>query len=354
MEFVKNTWYFAAWSEEVGEGDLFARTFCGKPIVLLRDANGDTVAMLDRCPHRFAPLSMGKYADGIVKCCYHGLEFGLDGKCVRNPHPSGKIPRNAAVPVFATHERHSAIWIWMGDAAQADPALIPDYSKIDEYGVTRFDHFVMDAPYDLIVDNLLDCSHTSFVHDGILGNEPMVAAPTEIAQTGATLNVVRYARDVPPPSMFDMIFRQDGQNVDCWTDFRWDPPCCLLLDVGVCPPGAEKSEGTGYYGIHILTPETDETTHYFTAACRWNINPATENDEMRLKIADLRRFAFEDQDEPLIKAQHRIRQMSDPDDLRPVMLETDAGVVRWRRIIDQMLDRERETTDESTETKNVA
>ena len=345
MEYLHNTWYFAAWSDRIEAGKLFPRTIIDTPIVFTRRSDGRVSALDDRCPHRFAPLSMGRIEGDRIVCGYHGLEFDGSGACVRNPHPSGKIPMAARVRSYPVVEKHSGVWIWMGERA-ADPALIPDFSKLDDTSggpaVTRRDHIVMDVPYDLIVDNLLDCSHTSFLHDGLLGNQPMIAAPTRIRQQGNTINVTRYACNVPPPGMFDMLFRQDGAPVDCWTDFRWDAPSCLLLDVGVTPPGQPKEEGTGFFGTHILTPETDTTTHYHFAATRWNIQAHTEHEDMRQKISDLRRFAFEEQDEPMIRAQHRNRLRMAPEELRPVMLETDVGVVRWRRVMDQLIAAERQ------------
>jgi vanillate O-demethylase monooxygenase subunit len=345
MEYLRNTWYFAAWSADIKPGAFFPRTILNRPLVFFRGTDGSVNALDDRCPHRFAPLSMGRLDHDRVVCGYHGLEFDGNGTCIRNPHPSGKIPAAARVRSYPTVERHSGVWIWMGERA-ADPSLIPDFSKLDDTsegpGVTRRDHIVMDVPYDLIVDNLLDCSHTSFLHEGILGNIPMVAAPTTITQTGDTLNVVRHACNVPPPGMFDMLFRQDGAPVDCWTDFRWDAPSCLLLDVGVTPPGRPKEEGTGYFGTHILTPETDTTTHYHFAATRWNIRPGSESAETRQKISDMRRFAFEQQDEPMIRAQFNRMRAAAHDELKPAMIETDIGVVRWRRIMGKLIAAERD------------
>lgn len=340
MTFLRNAWYFAAWQENIDQGELFARTILSRPLVFFRDQNNKIRAMDDRCPHRSAPLSMGRLSDGCISCCYHGLKFNADGECVENPHPSGKIPAAAKVRTYPIIEKHSGVWIWMGEK-QADPSLIPDYSIMDEgstkYNVARRDHLIMQASYELIIDNLLDCSHTSFVHEGILGTIDMIDAPTEIEQNGTTLNVIRYARDVEPPSMFDMIYRQDGKNADVWTDFRWDVPSNLLLDVGITAPGRPKEEGTGYYGIHIITPETETTTHYHTAASRWNIQPGSEAPEMKVKIADLRQFAFQEQDEPLIRAQQKILSMFPSDEIKPVMLETDLGVVRWRRIVEKLI-----------------
>ncbi|NKQ56987.1 aromatic ring-hydroxylating dioxygenase subunit alpha [Amycolatopsis sp. K13G38] len=342
MDYLRNTWYLAAWSEDIKDGKLFPRTLLERPLVFFRDTDGTVVALDDRCPHRFAPLSMGKLDGGRLRCGYHGLEFDSAGTCVRNPHGAGRIPRAALVRSHPVVERFGGVWYWAGDK-EPDPALIPDFARLDDDAqVTRRDHLVMDAPYDLIIDNLLDCSHTSFLHDGMLGNAEMLPVPTEVIQDGTTIRVVRWARSVPPPGMFDMLFRGDGAPVDTWTDFRWDPPSHLLLDVGVTPPGRPKEEGTGYFGTHILTPETATTTHYHTAAARWGIQPGTESSGVRLKVSDMRRFAFEEQDEPMIRAQHRTIQAFGADAPRPVLLETDAGVVRWHRIMDELLAAERE------------
>lgn len=344
MEFLHNTWYLTAWSADVKPGALFSRTILERPILLLRDAGGAIIALDDRCPHRFAPLSLGRFDGTTITCGYHGLQFDTSGICTRNPHGEGRIPRAATVAAHHVVERHGAIWLWAGNR-EPDEALIPDFTRLDvEDSSTRRDHLVMDVPFDLIIDNLLDCSHTSFLHEGSLGNEDMLPAATEVRQDGNTINVVRLSESVRPPGMFDMLYRNDGEPVDTWTDFRWDPPSHLLLDVGVTAPGRPREEGAGYFGTHILTPETATRTHYFTTASRWGIRPGTETDEMRLKVSDMRRFAFEEQDEPMIRAQHAniaAFERCDGANPRPTLLETDSGVVRWHRIMDQLLADER-------------
>jgi len=347
MDYLRNTWYLAAWSADVRAGELFPRTLLDRPMVIFREESGQVAILEDRCPHRFAPLSLGRLSGDRVTCGYHGLQFDSSGACVANPHGNGRVPRSAVVPTRTAVERHGAIWMWAGEE-EPDPALIPDFSKLDsdEY-VTRRDHLVMDAPFDLIIDNLLDCSHTSFLHDGILGNSEMLGVRTEVVQEGTTVRVIRRADSVLPPGMFDMIFKADGKPVDTWTDFRWDPPSHLLLDVGVTEPGRPHDEGAGYFGTHVLTPETATTTHYHTAATRWGVRPGTESEEVRLKISDMRRFAFEEQDEPMIRAQHRNIQAFADDGLRPVLLETDAGVTRWHQVMDELLAAERQRAEQA-------
>lgn len=345
MKYLRDAWYLAAWSDEVKEGELFPRTVLDRPVLLMRGSEGRVGALDDRCPHRFAPLSLGRFDGSTITCGYHGLKFNTSGMCTGNPHGKGRIPRTAIVASHPVVERHGAIWLWVGDA-DADTSLIPDYSHLDvDDAVTRRDHLVMDVPHDLIIDNLLDCSHTSFLHEGILGNEGMLPTSTDVSQDGTTINVRRFSQSVPVPGMFAILVQSaDGDLCDTWTDIRWDPPSHLLLDVGVTAPGRPREEGAGYFGVHILTPQAAATTHYFTTAIRWGIHPGTETEETRLKISDLRRYAFEEQDEPMIRAQHaNIAAFARCDGAvaKPVLLETDAGVVRWRRIMEELLAGER-------------
>ena len=74
------------WSEALKTGELAARTLLDEPLVFFRDATGQAVAMDDMCPHRLAPLRLGKLLpDGRIQCGYHGLEFDSAGECVKNP-----------------------------------------------------------------------------------------------------------------------------------------------------------------------------------------------------------------------------------------------------------------------------
>lgn len=96
MAYLKNSWYVAAWSDEVGNA-LLAGTVLGEPIVLGRQSNGVAFALADRCAHRFAPLSMGRMVDDHVECAYHGLRYDGTGACRFNPHGNGMIPPRAVV-----------------------------------------------------------------------------------------------------------------------------------------------------------------------------------------------------------------------------------------------------------------
>jgi phenylpropionate dioxygenase-like ring-hydroxylating dioxygenase large terminal subunit len=347
MAFLRNTWYVAAWAQDLAPGKLLARRFLNEPVVLFRKQDSSVAALEDVCPHRYAPLSLGKIVEGNrVQCAYHGLEFDGSGRCVFNPHGAGRIPAAARTRSYATYEKHSLIWIWMGDAGAADPAAIPDFQFLDPdsgRSVSKRDWLLMDAGYELIVDNLLDLSHVSYLHDGILGSAETVQAEIKLEQKGTTVTVRRWSPDCPVPGFFDLMFKRDGGRVDMWQDIRWDQPGCLMNDVGVTDRGAPRTDGTGVFGMHFLTPETETSTWYHFAAVRQNPRSWGEplDTEIQQRIADLRRYAFEQQDQAMIRAQQQIL-LRNGGKFNPVMLEIDAGPTRYRRIMDELIRQEQQ------------
>jgi phenylpropionate dioxygenase-like ring-hydroxylating dioxygenase large terminal subunit len=338
--YLRNAWYVAAWSDDLAEGKLLSRTIMKEPIVLYRKADGQVAALQDRCPHRFAPLSMGKVVGGErLQCPYHGLEFDAAGACALNPH-GANIPSRLRVRSYAVTEKHKAIWIWMGERAP-DLAKVPDFSVLDnvpDAHATKRDRITIKANYELIIDNLLDLSHTSFLHEGILGNADTVDAAISVEQEGNDIVVGRHTADATAPGLFAILMPALPNRVDKFTRMRWMAPSTMRLLTGICMPGATYETGTGYHAIHMLTPESDRTTHYFFTAVRFNVmtSDAKLNAEIAEKISSTRRFAFEEQDAPVIEAQQRTIDEAETA-VEPVILAIDVGPVRYKRILQKLI-----------------
>ncbi len=67
--------------------------------------------------------------------------------------------------------------------------------------------------------------------------------------------------------------------------------------------------------------------------------PEETEDGVAEQLTRLRRFAFEEQDRPMVEAQQRADDRAGgPDELRPVMLSIDAGPLRARRILQRLID----------------
>jgi len=170
MPFIRNIWYVAAWSAEIEENKPLGRVVIGEPVVLWRGSDGKLIAMEDRCPHRHAPLSLGRVEDNTIKCMYHGLKFSKDGDCIDVPG-SDIVPPNCTVQRFPLVEKDDWVWVWLGDPSLADEATIPEAFGIDNEKFIGLpgDHIKYAANYELVNDNLTDLSHLDFVHETTLG-----------------------------------------------------------------------------------------------------------------------------------------------------------------------------------------
>jgi vanillate O-demethylase monooxygenase subunit len=347
--YLRNAWYVAMWAEQLRPGALEPRTILNEPIVFWRAEDRRIVAVTDRCPHRFAPLHRGRLLEGDrLQCGYHGLEFNRNGACSRNPYGNHHIPPAAKLRSYPAVEKHSLIWVWMGQG-EPDLSAIPDFSVLDgvpEDHIAKRDVIRVKAHYELVTDNLLDLSHTSFLHDGILGNAEMVESEITVEQDGDSVTVGRASEGKEIPGLFAILVPYALKRVDKWNTIRWTPPGNMLLRSGVCPPGAKPQTGTGYFGIHLLTPETDRTTIYHFTAVRWNVltQDAALNAEIKETLTRTRRFAFEEQDAPMIEDQQRMIDAS-PVALRPALLAIDVGPVRYKRILDRLIDAEQATAE---------
>lgn len=334
MTYLRNAWYMAAWDDEVGVTPL-ARTFLEEPVVLFRDADGRPKALLDRCPHRFAPLSMGRVTDGAITCAYHGLGFAGDGACVRNPH--GPVTRSLAVRSYPVAERHRAVWIWMGDPAAADPAAIRDLSFLADAPDTAFNKGYIrgSGHYQLFVDNILDLSHTDYLHPDTLGGGSITRTPAEVEQRADGIIAIawRPKNEVPIPLLARRL-PPGVERVDSWTEVEWSAPGVMQLVAGAVPAGTPRSEGGNAINLHVLTPETERTTHYFFASTRdYALDDAELNEATRVT----RERIFATEDEPMIAAQQA--RIGDRDfwSLKPALLTIDKGAVLVRRRMDALI-----------------
>jgi len=218
---------------------------------------------------------------------------------------------------------------------------VPDFSVMDnvpELHTTKRDKIMINANVELIIDNLLDLSHTSFLHEGILGNADTVESEIIVKQDGDDITVERHARDAEPPGMNKLMWPQSPTRVDKITSIRWMAPSTLRLMTGICEIGASPETGTGYHAVHILTPESDRTTHYFFTAVRYNVKTTDEklNRDIQSKIAEMRRFAFQEQDAPVIEAQQRIIDNSQTE-VDPLTLAIDVGPVRYKQVLKKLI-----------------
>ena len=335
--YLRTCWVMAGWAGEIGEAGL-ARRILGRPTFIYRLENGDLAALLDRCPHRFAPLSRGSREGDRVVCGYHGLTFDSAGQCVRNPFAE-RIPAGACVPSFAVSERDGIVWLWAGAAEDAEPALIPDFSFVPDTAHSRTvrGYTLMQANYEYGTDNLLDLSHIEFVHKGTFAGQGVIfAGEHTVALEGDTLHSNWWMPGIAPPSVAQGAFPPDAK-VDHWLDMRWNAPASMRLHVGVSPCGAGREAGFQVPQAHILTPADEHTTHYFWSSTRYDALDSAEADAALLALFG---EAFDLEDKPMIEAAYANVRGKDFWAEKPLSLGIDQGGTRARRLLESMIARE--------------
>lgn len=341
--YLRNAWYAAAFVDEIGDKP-FARTLLGEPMVIYRKANRDFAMLHDRCPHRFAPLSAGQVIGADLQCPYHGLRFNGEGACVHNPHSKSGGPLKAAkVASFPTLEKYGIVWFWAGEPELADEGELPriEFLERPERFCVIKDRLSVKANYQLIVDNLLDLSHAAFIHPQFAGGErppeQLLAATKQRLEVGErSLTNYRIREGLPAPAGARAMFGYDAETlVTSRTTMIWHPPALLEFPAGLWAASETEEDGAHIPQLHVITPETDLSSHYFFINGRNRRKEEPEIDAALLQMFDL---AFRQQDEPMIEAvQERMGAVTNIDELEPVLLRIDSAPVSARRILAKLI-----------------
>lgn len=334
--YLKNAWYLAGWADECVVGRVLARTILDVPVVIFRDGDNAVHALYDRCPHRFVPLSKGQIAGSALVCGYHGLAFGGDGRCSHNPH--GPITQAMQTRSFLIMEAHRGLWIWMGDPVQARDSALPDLSFVDRTPETAFSkgYVVGNGNYQMFTDNILDLTHADYLHPDTLGGGAFTRTRAKVTEHEHSVTVQWHAFD-ESPSPLSAGMRGSDAPVDSWTEVEWFPPGIMTLRSGAVPTGTPRSAGGSVCNLHIMTPETSRSTHYFYASTR---DFAIDDVNLNQSFAAARDRIFSTEDKPMIDAQQNRMGDSEFWELNPVLLRIDEGAVRVRRRLDALIDAE--------------
>ncbi|TFH28834.1 MAG: aromatic ring-hydroxylating dioxygenase subunit alpha [Myxococcales bacterium] len=247
-------WYTVAASGDIGRKPK-PYLLNGLPIVTFRDASGRSVALLDRCAHRNAPLSAGRIVDGNIQCHYHGWQFDGSGECKAVPGLCG-APEHAArrVPSFAC--RDSQGWVWVYSEADVDPESEPyEIPFADQPGyLTIRQRLEMPGPLDAVAENALDVPHTAFVHAGLFRknkDRKQIEVVIRALDGGAEAQFIGEQR---PEGLAGRILAPQGGEVLHWDRFLL--PCIAQVEYRL-------SDRSHIIATTALTPRTPKVTDLF-------------------------------------------------------------------------------------------
>jgi phenylpropionate dioxygenase-like ring-hydroxylating dioxygenase large terminal subunit len=214
-----NRWFILCASGELGAKPL-ARTLQGVPLVLFRDERGRPAALLDRCPHRNVPLSLGRVREGQLECGYHGWRFDGGGACRAVPGLLGEPgAKSRCAQGYATREQDGFVWVY--SSAGAEPTHEPfRFPLLDARGYTTVRRTVR-APGTLhaTLENTLDVPHTAFLHGGLFRTEKARGEIEVAVRRSAERVEAEYIGEPAPPGLAGKLLAPGGGVVQHFDRF---------------------------------------------------------------------------------------------------------------------------------------
>lgn len=341
--FLHNAWYVAAWDTDLTDRPLAVRVL-DEAAVLYRKTDGAVAALEDACAHRKLPLSMGRIVGDQIECGYHGLTFDCRGACTLAPGLD-KPPRGARVRAYPIELRYGLLWIWMGDAALADPSTIfaVEHWGDPAWGLNQGDGMEIDCNYLYITDNLLDPSHVNWVHRGSFAGSAVEDTPLQVTVNPLGVTVSRWMNDVEPAPFYAPFLKFAGR-CDRKQQYEVRYPSHAAIKAIFAPAG-HGGDGSEARAIHpdtfvmdsynFMTPIDQNRTKYYWFQMR---NFAPDDADVSRRFASSVRAAFEE-DRAVLQAVHKGMASSKTPSIN---LRIDAGWVRFRRELAERIDAARQ------------
>jgi phenylpropionate dioxygenase-like ring-hydroxylating dioxygenase large terminal subunit len=260
--YPRDAWWVATTSAALG-AEPQQHWILDRPVVLYRGQNGQPIALDDRCPHRWAPLSMGKVYGDEIACGYHGLRFGADGRCTHVPTQKA-VPGVARVRSYPVVEAAPFLWIWTGEPDKATEVPAPLEWTVDPTRVTASGAMEVGCNFLALKENVLDLSHFAYVHAETLAITDWVRAP-DVDTTPDTVTYRQRFENMPLPAHYGLptgIGCERTVDRDAWGTYH--SPGLQLAGVDIANPHAAHGERASF-GLRIL----HATTPIDAGRCRY-------------------------------------------------------------------------------------
>jgi phenylpropionate dioxygenase-like ring-hydroxylating dioxygenase large terminal subunit len=282
-------WYVACRSGELANQPL-ARTVLGVPLVLFRDGQGNAGALLDRCPHRNVPLSLGRVAStGHLECGYHGWQFDGSGQCRLVPGLQDGGEKERRCPSAAVREQEGLVWVCpaLGEQPEQPPFRI-GLDALSGHAIVE--HEVQaKATLHATVENALDVPHTAFLHRGLFRGKKQNEIRVRVKRTPTSVEA-EYIGEPRPDGLVGKLLSPSGGIVEHWDRFFLPSIAQVEYKLG---------KESHFLVTALCTPVTDFVTRLTAVAAFRTILPSFLLRPILQRVA-LRIFA---QDAVILKAQ---------------------------------------------------
>ena len=337
QDFIRDSWYVAGWSADF-TARLTPLRILDEPVVIFRTEAGKAAALEDACPHRKLPLSKGRLIGETVECGYHGLTFDCSGACVRAPTQEGPPPAGVRVRSYPVEDRWGLLWIWMGDAEDADPDRIIDIPNFDNpaWGRTPGGSMDIACHYLYVIDNLLDPSHVAWVHVSSFAGAGTGNLPLDIEKLDDGVIVSRWVMESPPPPYYAPILPFSG-NCDRKQHYECRLPSIAINMSVYTRAGAGGDDANlpddAFLNIsyNFMTPVDADNTRYFWFQHR---NSDPDNAEISQQMFEGAKTAFIEDRDILVEVHKGMKESR----TRHINLGIDAGAMRFRKMVERRID----------------
>lgn len=320
-------WYVVAEASEL-TGPPLHRRVLDRDLLLLRTREGKAVALSNRCPHRGYPLHLGVFDGDSIACGYHGIRFGLDGRCLAVPSQDPP-PKGILLPTYPVVESGPWIWAWMGEGAPTPmrPAAAAMFEPARDLVAG---HLAIAANYIMLHENLIDLSSFSHLLRDLVGAADYARSPIILRTDATTVTVEREVHKVKLPPFYEAVLGTTGV-VDRRTLSTFHGPGLQTAQSTITLSGTRYQTTI----LHAITPERADRTHYFWAVIPPEGQPAAGNrQEIAGAVFDRIARALEEVARTLTGADAVMRQ--------PVHLSTDQAGLEVRYILQTRAQREAE------------
>lgn len=244
-------WHVVCRAQDLREAPI-ARRIMGVPIVLFR-TRGGVAALLDRCPHRNVPLSLGRVDQQQLQCAYHGWRFDADGVCQHVPALTEQVAlRSRNVPCFTACEQQGFVWVRGRGDADARPYVYP---YLDDRRYTHVQYtYSFAAGVAATAENILDVPHTAYLHRGLFRGRGTHRVRVVVRRNEAGVEA-EYVGEPRPSGLIGWLLAPGGGEVRHWDRF---------VRPSVAQVEYRLGERSHVVATTFLTPVSEARTDAFT------------------------------------------------------------------------------------------
>lgn len=300
----------------------------GEQWVAWRNPRGDIKVFADRCPHRFAPLSLGSCDGDGVRCGYHGWLFDTDGSCIEIPAlgVGSPIPSRAQLRApSGVALDHGMVFIAIDEPLTNAPTLA--VADGNSFQAGDLPVITTRGSAALLADNFLDMAHFPFVHVGTFGSDEAREVPQYSVERSEFGFSAAYEhefanREDPGVATGERPLVQRRRLT-----YHYSAPFHLVLEIEFLDAG-----GTNVIGF-FLTPEDADTVRIYSTLWRNDLDGSIE--KMQEAIDFEVRVISED-----LLIQSRYERLEMPLDLKTeVHTRADKTTLEFRRVLGEFVEK---------------